>query len=53
MTPFRVIFLLACVLILGGSTYLSYYGIWRESGDLNTSVRAGSGGGYYSNTRVK
>lgn len=57
MTPFRVIFATACLTLLLGAGYLSYYGIGRESRDLAAgaaSIRAGSpGGGYVGFGRVK
>ncbi len=54
MSLFRIIFLAGSLLATGGAAYLSYNGIWRESTDLDRSVRLGSGGGgYYSNSSVK
>ncbi|GAA5064456.1 hypothetical protein KUV65_08400 [Maritalea mobilis] len=58
MTPFRLVIILGCAAFLSGATYLSWFGVARESGDLAASaasIRAGSGtgGGYSSFGRVK
>lgn len=48
----RVFFLLACVALVAGFSYLSYKGVWRESLDLNKSVRIGGPSGL-SGGRIK
>lgn len=59
MGPTRLIIISGAVIALMGASYLSYYGVGRESRDLtaNTpSVRAGStgsGGGFFAFGRVK
>jgi hypothetical protein len=52
MNLFRVIFLIASVLAIGGTSYVGYYGYGMQSHDLDRSVRTGSGGTFI-NTRVK
>lgn len=52
MAPFRIVFLVGVLAILGGASYLSYSGVWGESRDVAKSVRVGSGGGA-TNVRVK
>lgn len=52
MTPFRIIFLVFSGLSIAGTSYVSYHGYGRESRDLDTSIRVGSGGNY-TNSRVK
>ena len=53
MTPFRVVFLLLSGLTLAGTSYVALHGYGRQSLDLDTSIRVGSGGSNYSNSRVK
>lgn len=53
MNLFRVIFLLGAVALAGGAGYLSHYGVWRDSLDLDRSVRIGSPGAGGINGRVK
>ena len=61
MSPFRLVILAGCAVLLMGGGYMSYYGVGRESGDLSAaapSVRTGSattrtGGGYGFFGRVK
>ncbi|WP_202075761.1 hypothetical protein [Pseudooceanicola pacificus] len=53
MNLFRVVFLIASLLAIGGAGYLSYYGVWRDSTDLDTSVRQGSHGPGALGGRVK
>lgn len=53
---FRTVFLVLGIAIVGGSGYLSYHGIWRESTSIDKSVRtasAGARGGYIGGSRVK
>ena len=50
---FRLVFLIGCLLALGGAGYLSYYGAFRESTDVSRSIRTGSHGGGFVSTRVK
>lgn len=48
MGPFRLIILGGAVMALMGASYLSYYGVGRESRDLaasTQSIRTGSTGG--------
>ena len=44
MTPFRLVVALGALLATGGASYLGYYGIGRELGGIDRSVRAGSAG---------
>ncbi|GGE32798.1 hypothetical protein GCM10011360_20810 [Primorskyibacter flagellatus] len=44
MTPFRILFLIVGLSAIAGATWLGYYGIGRDSSDLDRSVRAGSAG---------
>lgn len=59
MAPIRLIIIGGAVIALLGASYLSYYGVARESRDLaaNTpSVRSGStgsGGGFFAFGRIK
>lgn len=53
MTLFRIAFLILAVAAVAGATYVSYYGIGRESSDVRQSVRQGSSGGFYAGGRVK
>ncbi len=44
----RLVIITGCILALGGASYLSYYGVARESRDLaasTQSIRTGSSGG--------
>ena len=52
MSIFRIVFLSSAILVTGGAGYLSYYGVARESGDLDRSVRMGSAGNL-TNSDVK
>ncbi|MEJ6390662.1 hypothetical protein [Gymnodinialimonas ulvae] len=48
MTPIRLIIIGGAVVALLGASYLSYYGVGRESRDLaasTQSIRTGSSGG--------
>ncbi|QXT40494.1 hypothetical protein [Gymnodinialimonas ceratoperidinii] len=60
MAPIRLIIIGGAVIALLGASYLSYYGVGRESRDLAAagppSVRAGStgsGGGFFAFGRIK
>jgi hypothetical protein len=62
MAPIRLIIIGGAVIALLGASYLSYYGVGRESRDLtaNTpSIRtgsagsSGSGGGFFAFGRIK
>ncbi|WP_208347040.1 hypothetical protein [Pseudaestuariivita rosea] len=54
MNLFRIVILAWAAFAVGGSSYLSYYGVLRESRDTFQSVRVGSpGGGYNSGGRIK
>ncbi|OWU86107.1 spermidine synthase [Oceanicola sp. 22II-s10i] len=53
MNLFRVVFLIAALGTVAGAGYLSYFGVWRDSTDLDRSVRLGSPGGGGINGRVK
>ncbi|MBL4628390.1 MAG: hypothetical protein JKY00_10210 [Roseicyclus sp.] len=57
MAPIRLIIIGGAVVALLGASYLSFYGVGRESRDLaaNTqSIRAGSsGGGFFVFGRIK
>ena len=44
MNLFRAMFLVLGIAALGGVAYVGYYGLFRASSDLNTSIRVGSGG---------
>jgi hypothetical protein len=46
MNLFRVVFLVMSGLSITGVTYISYQGYGGESRDLDTSIRAASGGRY-------
>lgn len=48
----RLVFILASVALLAGFSYLSYNGVWRESLDLDKSVRIGGPSGL-SGGRIK
>ncbi|UWQ75320.1 hypothetical protein [Leisingera sp. M658] len=52
MNLFRVIFLVMSGISIAGAAYVSYQGYGGESRDLDTSIRAASGG-RYSNGNVK
>ncbi|KIC20289.1 hypothetical protein [Leisingera sp. ANG-Vp] len=52
MNLFRIIFLVMSGVSIAGATYVSYHGYGGESRDLDTSIRAASGG-RYSNGNVK
>ena len=48
----RVFFVVMCLALLGAFSYMSHKGVWRESFDLDTSVRVGGhGGGFFG--RIK
>ncbi len=53
MNIIRLVFLLWAAATIAGGGYLSYYGIGRDSTDLDTSVRTGSPGAGGINGRVK
>ncbi|WP_165586974.1 hypothetical protein [Pseudaestuariivita atlantica] len=40
----RAAFIICALLLVGAGAYLGHAGIWRESYDLDRSVRAGSPG---------
>lgn len=40
----RTLFIIVALLLVGAGSYLGHAGIWRESYDLDRSVRAGSPG---------
>lgn len=44
MNLFRIIFLTMSAVSIAGATYVSYQGYGGESRDLDTSIRAASGG---------
>lgn len=52
MAPFRIVFIVGVLSVIGGASYLSYSGVWGESRDVAQSIRVGSGGGF-TNARVK
>ncbi|MCM2563237.1 hypothetical protein M8756_14065 [Lutimaribacter sp. EGI FJ00015] len=49
----RVAFVVLAVAAIAGTTYVSFYGMGRESTDTQRSVRVGSGGNVMSGGRVK
>ena len=53
MTVIRAVMIVASALTIGGASYLSYNGIWRESSDIDRSIRIGSGGNTNTNTSIK
>jgi uncharacterized membrane protein (DUF4010 family) len=54
MNLFRTVFLVISVTAIAATGYVSYQGWGRTSGDLDASVRLGSGGiGGIGNSRVK
>lgn len=52
MNLFRVVFLVMSGLSIAGATYVSFHGYGGESSDLDTSIRAASGG-RFANGNVK
>ena len=44
MTVFRILFLIVGLSAIAGAAWLGYYGVGRDSSDLDRSVRAGSAG---------
>lgn len=40
----RVVFVVVALVLVGAGSYLGHAGIWRESFDLDRSVRTGSPG---------
>lgn len=55
MNLFRIVFLTLSGLLVVAVSYLGYQGVGGTSFDVDSaqSVRTGSGGGYYSNNRIK
>lgn len=59
MGPIRLVIIGGAVIAILGASYLSYYGVGRESRDLTASapsVRSGStgsGGGFFAFGRIK
>ncbi|WP_264211273.1 hypothetical protein [Leisingera thetidis] len=52
MNLFRIVFLVMSGLSIAGTAFVSYHGYGGESRDLDTSIRAASGG-RYANGNVK
>lgn len=50
---FRIVFIVLTIAAIGGTGYVSFYGMGRESLDLDRSVRAGSGGNFIGGARIK
>ena len=50
---FRTVFIVLTIAAIAGTGYVSYYGMGRESTDLERSIRAGSGGNFVGGGRVK
>ncbi|OAN85028.1 hypothetical protein A8B78_05885 [Jannaschia sp. EhC01] len=59
MGPIRLVIIGGAVIALMGASYLSYYGVGRETRDLTASVPSvrtgstGSGGGFFAFGRIK
>ncbi|MBF9058080.1 hypothetical protein HKCCSP123_02675 [Rhodobacterales bacterium HKCCSP123] len=61
MSPFRLVIVAGCLLLMSGAGYMSWYGVARESRDLSAaapsarigSATSGTGGGYGFFGRVK
>ena len=54
MAPIRLIIIGGAVIALLGASYLSYYGVGRESRDLTVrSGSTGSGGRFFAFGRIK
>ena len=49
----RIAFVVLAAGAIAGTSYVSFYGMGRESADIQRSVRAGSGGNALSGGRVK
>lgn len=50
---FRTVFIVLTIAAIGGTGYASYYGMGRQSTDLDRSIRTGSGGNFIGTGRVK
>ncbi|MBY4894921.1 hypothetical protein KUL25_19355 [Rhodobacteraceae bacterium N5(2021)] len=59
MGPIRLVIIGGAVIALMGASYLSYYGVGRETRDLTASAPSvrtgstGSGGGFFAFGRIK
>ncbi|HPD91625.1 MAG: hypothetical protein H6900_13505 [Rhodobacter sp.] len=53
MTPIRMVFLTAALIVTVGTGYLGYRGIGGASTDLDRSIRVGSAGNALASSHVK